>query len=312
MPLDPRIKAMLDRAPGFPRARSVPVEQLRAIIRQYASAAPKLPVELAAVSDRSIPGPAGALPVRIYKPLGKAPHPMLLYFHGGGFVLGDLDSQDMICRGLCAAAQHLVVSIDYRLAPEHKFPAAIDDAYASLRWTAAHGREIEGDPSHIVAGGDSAGAIISAALALRTREENGPALSGQLLFYGSMDYPSAPSPSMTEFADGPILTADDAAFYWSQYLADPEKDQHNPYASPMRAPDHRGLPPASVGTAEIDPTRDTAEAYGLKLQRAGVAVEMRRYNGMPHGFLSWLGTVDGAQQAANDAAGWLRKLARQG
>lgn len=307
MPLDPQIERLLQQSSGWAAARSVPVDQLRAAVKGFAAMTPKLPVPLRDVSDWAISGPAGDIAVRIYKPEASGPRPILVYYHGGGWVVGDLDSQDMICRGLCHGAECIVVSVDYRLAPEHRFPAAVDDCYAALVWCAAHGGEIGGHPAKIAVGGDSAGAVLSAAVSIRARDEAGPRLKAQLLFYGSMNYPSENPPSMTEFADGPILTADDVDYFWHQYLANPGVQQNHPWASPIRAPSHRGLPPAFIGTAELDPTRDPAEAYGPVLTRAGVPVELHRYAGMPHGFMSWLGFVDMAQMACDDACAWLRK-----
>lgn len=307
MTLDPQIQNLLRGASGWAPARSMSVDQLRAAVVHFAAITPRLNVPLAYISDRMIPGPAGDLPIRIYTPLGTAPHPVLVYFHGGGWVVGNLDTQDMICRGLAHGAGCIVVSVDYRLAPEHRFPAAVDDSFAATLWVRAHAAELGADADRIAVGGDSAGAVLAGAVALRARAVTGLRLRGQLLFYGSMNFPSAPVPSMVEFADGPILTADDVDYFWSQYLGDPDVDQHDPDASPIRAADHSGLPPAFIGTAEIDPTRDAAEAYGPVLTRAGVPVELKRYPGMPHGFMSWLGMIDMAQIAADDACAWLRQ-----
>lgn len=306
MPLDPQIERILAQSSGWAAARSVPVEQLRAAVKGFAAMTPKLAVPLREVSDHAIPGPAGDVPVRIYKPMTGGPRPILVYFHGGGWVVGDLDSQDMICRGLAHGAECIVVSVDYRLAPEHRFPAAVDDCYAALSWCAANAEAVGGQPRNIAVGGDSAGAVLSASVSIRARDEDGPALKAQLLFYGSMNYPSDSPPSMREFANGPILTADDIDYFWHQYLGDPATEQNHPWASPIRAPSHSGLPPAFIGTAELDPSRDPGEAYGPILEAAGVAVELRRYAGMPHGFMSWLGFVDMAQTACEDACAWLR------
>jgi len=269
-------------------------------------------VPLRDVSDRAIPGPAGEIPIRIYpiriyKPVATDPRPVLVYYHSGGWVVGDLDSQDMICRGLCHGAQCIVVSVDYRLAPEHRFPAAVDDCYAALVWCASHAGDIGGDPTRIAVGGDSAGAGLSAAVSIRARDEAGPQIMAQLLFYGSMNYRCGNVPSMAEFADGPILTADDVDYFWNLYLSHPDTDQNHPWASPIRAPNHRDLPPAFIGTAELDPSRAAGEAYAPVLRAGGVSVELHRYTGMPHGFMSWLGFVDMAQTACDDACVWLRK-----
>jgi acetyl esterase len=306
MGLDPQIERILQGSSGWAAARSVPVAELRAAVKRFAAVTPKLNVPLREVSDRTIPGPHGEIPIRIYKPEVASPCPLLVYFHGGGWVVGDLDTQDMICRGLCHGADCIVVSVDYRLAPEYPFPTPVDDCYAALEWCGAHAAEIGGDPGRIAVGGDSAGAVLSASVSIRARDEGGPRLRAQLLFYGSMNYPSDSFPSMSAFADGPILTSDDVDYFWHQYLAKPDEDQSHPWASPIRAKSHANLPPAFIGTAELDPTRDPAEAYGPVLTKAGVPVELHRYAGMPHGFMSWLGFVDMARTAADDACAWLR------
>jgi acetyl esterase len=307
MPLDPQIQAMLGHG-GMGPARNYSVEQLRATVRQFSTVSPPLDVPLAGVADRSIPGPADAIPIRVYTPVGSGPFPVLVYFHGGGWVVGDLDTQDMICRGLCHGAGCLVVSVDYRLAPEHRFPAAVDDSYAAAQWVASHAAEIGGDPARIGVGGDSAGASLAAGVALRARDESGAPLCAQLMFYGSMNYDvTGTTASMKEFAEGPLLSVDDVEYFWHQYLQNPAIDQEHPWASPARALNHQDLPPAFVATAEIDPTRDAGEHYGALLRDAGVSVEQHRYEGMPHGFMSWLGIIDGAQRALDDASVWLRK-----
>jgi len=305
MPLDPAIVAMLAKRQPI-AAEDVLISEFRSYVRKVSTARGPLNVPLAAVVDRTIPGPGGALPIRIYTPPGQGPFPLLVYFHGGGWIVGDLDTQDSICRGLCVAVGCMVVSVDYRLAPEHKFPAAHEDCYAATFWVANNALKLGGDPLRIAVGGDSAGAVLAAGVALRARDEDGPALRGQLLIYGSMSYPSAMTPSMEEFADGPILTRASSLVCWNSYLADPATEQHDPRVSPQRASNHRGLPPAFIGTAECDPSRDGAEAYGHTLRSAGVKVEQHRYAGMCHGFYAWIGVVPQAQLAIDDAARWLR------
>ena len=309
MPLDPQVQAMVDMAPPMPALETMDVESLRASVRAASTAVPPLDVELGGIEDRQIPGPGGDLNVRVYHPVGSGPFPVLVYFHGGGWVTGDLDTQDAICRGLCHDAGCVVMSVDYRLAPENRFPAAADDAYAAVVWTGAHGGEIGGDTKRIAIGGDSAGAVLCGGLALRVRDEGGPDLLGQVLFYGSMVYElDAPTPSMEQFKDGPWLRREDIAYFWGQYLADVDVDKHNPLANPVRARSHAGLPPAFIGTAECDPTRDAAEFYGEKLRAAGTAVETHRYPGMPHGFVSMASVLPTARQAVSDAGAWLRRI----
>ena len=307
MPLDPQVAALLALAPEGFEMTSLPVDVLRKYVRESSTAYPRLDVPLASVVDRMIPGPGGALPVRVYMPVGVGPFPLVVYFHGGGWVVGDLDTQDMICRGLCHGASALVVSVDYRLAPEHKFPAAVDDAWTATCWAAAHAAELGGDAARLSVAGDSAGANLSAAVALRTRDENGPRLRAQILIYGSCNYPSIRTPSTEEFAAGPIITEAAIDYFWKQFLVDPAVDQDHPWASPARAASHRNLAPAFIATAEMDPSRDDGERYAEILARAGVPTESRRYPGMPHGFVSWVGLVDQAQQCIDHACAFLAR-----
>ena len=303
--MDPTIAALLANAPPWPPTRSQPVEQLRAVVRASAAAFPPLALPLASVEDRRIPGPAGEIPVRIYTPEGEGPFPLIVYFHGGGYVVGDLDSQDAIARALAHGAGAVLVSVDYRLAPENPFPAGADDCWAATRWAAAHASDLNGDASRLAVAGDSAGANFAAGVCIRARDEGGPRIMAQLLFYGSCDYPSEQTASSIEFADGPLLSADDVSWFWEQYLRDPIREQHNPIASPARAADHRGLPPVFMATAEIDPSRDHGEAFVGKLAAAGVVTQLKRYPGMIHGFVSWLGVLPAAQEAIDDACGFL-------
>lgn len=307
MPIDPQIEAMLSAAPPWPGVRNMDIATLRQAVRDSSVMLP--PAEdapVADIADRSIEGPGGLLGLRIYTPLGAAPFPVTVYFHGGGYVVGDLDTQDMIARALCAWSGSVVVSVDYRLAPEHPFPAAPDDAYAALAWVAAHAGEIGGDPARLAVAGDSAGGNLAAAAALRARDVGGPRLKAQVNIYGSCNYPSQLTASAHEYANGPLLQQDDIAWFYQQYLANPDVDQHDPQASPFRASSHAGLPPAFVGTAECDPSRDDAEAYAQKLASAGVPVVATRYAGMVHGFASWVGFLPGARDVLKDAAAFLK------
>lgn len=309
MPLDPQVEALLPPEAEDFEMTTLPVDVLRKYVRDASTAAPPLDVPLASVVDRAIPGPGGDLPIRVYTPVGDGPFRVVVFFHGGGWVVGDLDTQDMIARALCHGATSVVLSVDYRLAPEHPFPAAVEDAWAATRWAADHARSLGGDPGRLVVAGDSAGANLSAAVALRARDQSGPALRAQLLFYGSCDYPSTETESARAFAKGPILTDAAIDYFWAQYLTDPTAEQDHPWASPARADRHDALPPAFVATAELDPTRDAGERYGALLERAGVPTTTRRYAGMPHGFVSWLGRVDRAQECIDDACAFLARHA---
>ncbi len=309
MPLDPQIAALLGPPQPAFEMTSLPVDVLRSFVRDSSTAIPPLRVPLAGVIDGAIPGPAGRLACRVYTPVGAGPFPRVAYFHGGGWVVGDLDTQDMICRALAHGASAVVLSVDYRLAPEHRFPAAVDDAYAATCWAAARASELGGDPARLVVAGDSAGGGLAAAVALRARDEGGPRLRAQIVMYASCNYPSVKTASAREFAAGPILTEAAIDYFWAQYLRDPAVDQHHPWASPIRAAEHRGLPPAFVASAELDPTRDDCEAYAARLASAGVITECRRYAGAPHGFVSWVGLADVAQRAIDDACRFIAKHA---
>ena len=309
MPLDPQIAALLGSPQPAFEMTALPVDALRKFVHESSTAFPPLAVPLASVADRTIPGPAGALACRVYTPLGEGSFPLIVYFHGGGWVVGDLDTQDMICRALAHGAGAALLSVDYRLAPEHKFPAAVDDAYAATCWAAANASELGADPARLVVAGDSAGGGLAAAVAIRARDEGGPRIRAQLVFYASCNYPSAKTASAREFAAGPILTEAAIDYFWAQYLRDSAVDQHHPWASPIRAPDHTGLPPAFVASAELDPTRDDCEAYAAKLASAGVIADCQRYPAAPHGFVSWVGLADVAQRAIDDACRFIAKHA---
>jgi acetyl esterase len=305
MPIDPQIAAMFANV-QIPPSRALPLEALRQMVRDAAKQTPPPAVALKSVEDRTIPGPAGEIPVRIYTPEGTGPFPTAVFLHSGGFLLGDLDSEDAIARLVAHGAGAVVVSVDYRLAPEHLFPAANEDAFAAVKWTAEHAAELGADPNRLALVGASAGGNLAAAVALRARDEGGPKLAGFVNFYGSCNYPSEPTASSREFADGIVLKADDIDYFYDTFLGDPAKHQDDPQASPMRAKDHSGLPPAYIGTAECDPSRDDAEAFAEKLKAAGVEVTAKRYPGMIHGFLNWATFLPGAQAGIDDISAWLK------
>jgi acetyl esterase len=306
MPLDPQLEAMFAGQPDWGPVRTFPLDALREAVRSSSTQLPPPPVTLAAVSDRTIPGPAGEIPVRIYTPEGSGPFPVVAYFHGGGFVVGDLDTQDMIARGLAAGAESIVVSVDYRLAPEHKFPAAFDDCWAATQWVAANAAELGGDPALIGIAGDSAGGVLASACALLARDAGAPRLAAQINWYGPGIHPIPDEGSAIEFANGPILRLDDAHYFWELHIND-DSDFDDFRASPMKAASHEGLPPAFIASAECDPIRDAVESYAPVLEKAGVEVEMKRYPGMVHGFVSWLGFLPGAQAAMADACAFAKK-----
>jgi acetyl esterase len=293
-------------ADGFQPLYEMSLEQARAADLAAITADRGAAQPVRAVVDVRIRGPAGDLTARAYVPDGAAPFPVLLYFFGGGWTLGTLDTCDGICRWLCGAASCLVLSVGYRLAPEHKFPAAPQDCYAATRWAARHAADLGGDPARLAVAGDSAGGNLAAAVTLLAREAGTPALAGQVLVYPNTAY-RADTPSMRENDDPCFFNRRSVDWYWRHYLANPE-DGDNPLASPLRTPDLRGLPPALVITAEYDPLRDEAELYAERLRHAGVDVTLTRYPGMTHGFFTMTGAVDAARDACDQVAGYLRQL----
>jgi acetyl esterase len=263
--------------------------------------------KVASVVNRDMQGPGGSLPLRIYTPPGLGPFPLMVFFHGSGFVVCSLDTHDAMCRNLCAGAGCVVVSVDYRLAPEHKFPAAPDDCLAATRWAVMNAGALGADPGRVVVAGDSAGGNLAAVTALRARDEGGPRLVGQLLMYPVTDYHVPGTPSMAENAEGYGLTRKGMAWFWDHYLPGPS-DAANPLACPLRASDLGRLPPALVITAEYDPLRDEGELYGAALRKAGVPVETFRWDGVNHGFFFFVGVVDKSEAAMDQACDWVRKV----
>ena len=306
MPVDPQIQALLDKGTGVPATHTLAVETARAQYEaRIALMAP--PAEIASMREQMIDRPGGELRIRTYTPYGSGLFPLLVFFHGSGFVLCSLDTHDGMCRNLCAGAECVVASVDYRLAPEHKYPAGINDCLLATRWAAAHAAELGADARRIAVGGDSAGGNMAAVTALRVRDEGGPALCGQLLLYPVTDYHTPGTPSYEENAEGYGLTRETMKWFWDHYLTNPSEGTL-PHASPLRAADFSGLPPALVITAEYDPLRDEGELYADGLKRAGVPTRLSRYNGVNHGFMFWVGLVDKASAAMNETGHWLRNV----
>ena len=300
MPLDPQAKQLLEqmKAAGAPPFGSISVEDTRKLFDGIAALGPA-PAEVASVTDREVPGPAGAVPIRVYRPSAPGPLPVFVYLHGGGWVIGSFASHDGACRALANGIPAVVVAADYRLAPEHKFPAAPEDCYAVVRWVAQNAASIGGDPKRLAVGGDSAGGNLSAAVCLMARDRGGPKIGYQLLLYPVTQH-GYDTESYRQNADGYLLTRDGMVWFWNHYLAS-EADGATPYASPMRAKDLAGLPPAMVVTAEYDPLRDEGEAYAERLRAAGVPVVKKRYDGLIHGFFS-IGSFSQAAEVIRDVA----------
>jgi acetyl esterase len=306
MPVDPQLAAFLEASnrPGVPKMWEVGPEGARAMARAMIAVtnSPRQPV--ADVRDRTIPGPGGPIPVRIYTPSDAAPRGALVYFHGSGFVIYDLDSHDSECRAMCNRAGITVVSVDYRLAPEHKFPAAVEDSFAALEWTAANAAELGVDPARIAVGGDSAGGNLAAVVAQIARDRGGPRIAFQLLVYPVTDARLA-HPSMDENAEGYGLSRAQMAWFIEQYVRG-EADKLDSRCSPLLAKSLADLPPALVITAEYDVLRDEGEAYARRLIGAGVRTALTRYTGMIHGAFQMHGLVDSGRAMLEQAGDALR------
>ncbi|MGI8550720.1 MAG: alpha/beta hydrolase [Dehalococcoidia bacterium] len=306
MPLDPQVQAIVEQtaALGLPPAHTLSPQEAR---RQHAASrihsGPPEPVER--VEDRRLPGPDGEIPIRIYAPRSIAPLPALVYFHGGGWVVGSIETHDAVCRSLSNAAGCMVISVDYRLAPEHRFPAAAEDAYAATRWLAEHAGEVGADAKRLAVGGDSAGGNLAAVVTLMARERGGPLLVYQLLIYPVTDS-DLDTASYRQNGDGYLLTKAGMAWFWDHYIPAGAHDRQDPYASPLRAPNLRDLPPALVITAEYDPLRDEGEAYATRLRESGVQATYSRYDGMVHGFVALATPIDRRADAIAEAAAGLR------
>jgi acetyl esterase len=284
--LHPEAKTILDEV-NLPPTHALSVSGAREALRDLL-VDDEPPDDDLTVRSLSIPGPDGpetTLDVRAYAPPGDGAHPVLVYFHGGGWVRGDLDTHDGLCRLLAEAADCVVVSVDYRRAPEHPFPTPVRDAYAATVWAAEHAGVVGGDPDRIAVGGDSAGGNLAAAVTLLARERGEPAVDHQVLLYPVTDY-DLDTDSYRANAEGYLLSRASMRWYWDRYLDD-ELDGANPYASPLRAPDLSGLPSATVVTAGYDPLRDEGAAYADRLREAGVEVTHADYPGMVHVFASF-------------------------
>ena len=294
MPLDPVIASVLDMmaASGAKSIASGTPEQARQGFRAMTVGLrdPASLAQVGEVSARTVPGPAGEVPVRVYRPLADGPHPPIVFFHGGGYVIGDLDTHDDHARLLCRDVDAVVVSVDYRLAPEAPFPAGLEDCVAAYRWVVEHVADLGGDVTRLAVAGDSAGGNLSAATAVAARDAGLP-LAAQLLIYPGVDFvESQDHPSRAENASGYFLTAEDMAWFGGHYLQGSAPE--DPRASVLRA-DLTGVAPAVIGTAEYDPLRDEGEAYAAALDKAGVPVVQHRYPGLIHGFFG-LGPISPA------------------
>ena len=308
--LDPQARAVLER---IARANLPPYPQLgvgaaRVLYRETRAKLAPAPPDVARVEDLSVPGPAGDIPARLYRALGVPDIerlPVLVYFHGGGWTIGDLDTHDVVCRELANLARCAVVSVAYRLAPEHKFPAAVDDALAATRWIARSADLLNLDERRVAVGGDSAGGNLAAVVALACRDAGGPRLAMQVLIYPATDM-AADTPSHSSFAEGYSLTRETTLWFMANYLRNPV-DAADWRASPLRATDLSRLPPAYVVTAGFDPLRDEGRAYGERLHAAGVQVTYECFEGMIHGFVTMGGVIAAAHHALYRASQGVRQ-----
>jgi len=297
MPLDPQAKQLLEAMSAGPQFDlNGDIDEFRS---QFAEMGlPSEPTAVGRTQDLSIPGPDGEIPVRVYTPKGHGPYPVLVYFHGGGWVIGNIETHDGICRDLCTGASALVISVGYRLAPENKFPAATEDCYAATLWAAKEAASLGGDPNRIAVGGDSSGGNLAAVTALMIRDRGGPTLCHQLLVYPVTDH-SFNTPSYEENREGYFLTRELMEWFWEKYLPEGSTGD-DPMSSPLRAGDLSGLPSATVLTAEFDPLRDEGELYAERLKEAGVNTQLTRYDGLFHGFFAMGVAMDRAQDAMNE------------
>lgn len=306
MALDPQAQRLLDVAKGLAPVETLSVQEARArFIEAFRSRGE--PERVWKVQDRVIQALDGEISIRVYTPRDGGPHPVLAYFHGGGGVVGSLDTHDALCRMLANAADCIVAAVDYRLAPEHKYPAGLNDCFAATRWLVDHAATFHGDPSRVAVGGDSAGASLAAGVALMARERGGPDIVLQLLFYPMMDHLDPPKPSHEEHASGYFLTLSGIKWFLDHYLP-PGFDRCDPYLFPLQCEDLRSLPPAFILTAEYDPLRDDGRCFAEQLQQAGVPVYYRCVEGMMHGFTVMHNRLNKARAAIKEAMFHMKAL----
>jgi acetyl esterase/lipase len=313
MALDPQVQAVIEMVArsGRPAYHTLSPKDARQLFLETRPAATPTPPQIGSVRNLVAETAAGTIPLRLYRPAGVSdatPLPAYVYFHGGGWVIGDLETHDVLCRQLTAASGASVISVDYRLAPEHKFPAAADDAWAATRWVVAHGGELGLDAGRLAVGGDSAGGNLAAVVALMARDAGGPAIRQQVLIYPVTDV-MRETRSCADFAEGYMLTRDSMRWFIANYLR--SKDDASDWrVSPLRAPSLTGLPPALIVTAGFDPLRDEGEMYAGRLRDAGVMVDYVCYGGMVHGFAGMGKLIDTAQRAVSLIGDSLRQALR--
>jgi acetyl esterase len=306
MPLHAQVSKFLEQQAALglkPIERCTPAEFRQMMVDGLVAAGES--ERVAVIENRIADGPNGPIPIRIYRQAPTGRSPALVYFHGGGWVGGNLETHDGLCRAIVNAANCSVIAVDYRLAPEHKYPAATEDAFAAAGWVQRHAAALGIDGQRIAVGGDSAGGNLAAAVALMARDRDQPPPCLQVLLYPIIDYDLATA-SYRQYADGYLLTRAAMQWFWTHYQSS-ENDAKQPYAAPMQAKDLTGLAPALVLTAEFDVLRDEGEAYAERLTAAGVSTERTRYNGMIHGFVPRLNLFDSARTALAQIVGALKR-----
>jgi len=313
MALDPQAANVIDLIvkSGRPPYHQLSPKEARQMFRDTRPASTPPAPQIGGVRDLMAETSSGSVPLRVYRPTGVGDSqrlPALVFFHGGGWVIGDLETHDVLCRQLAADAGVSVISVDYRVAPEHKFPAAVDDAWAATLWVLAHASELGIDAARLAVGGDSAGGNLAAVVALLARDVGSPRIGLQILIYPVTDLVSE-SRSYADLADGYMLTRDSMRWFKAQYLAS-EADAADWRVSPLRAPSLAGLPPALVITAGYDPLRDEGEAYARRLREAGVSVDAVCFGGMIHGFVPMGRLIETAFRAVTLISGSLRYALR--
>ncbi|MBB6453732.1 acetyl esterase [Salirhabdus euzebyi] len=308
MTVNPGIQFFLDKLAELPKVpmEMIPAQVYREKSKEMMEFPQEAPEEVRQVENRVLNLEGRDIPVRVYTPAGEeqATYPGLVYYHGGGWVIGDLDSHDPICRLLANRANCVVVSVDYRLAPENKFPAAVEDAYDSLVYVSAHAEEFKIDPNRIAVGGDSAGGNLATVACIIAKEKQTPSVIHQLLLYPATGRKEE-YPSLLENGEGYFLTMEMMNWFSKHYFND-ESDYQHPHASPIFYPDLSGLPPATILTAQYDPLRDEGKAYADELEAQGVEVTFKNYEDLIHGFANFIGFVPAAKEAMEEVAGYLR------
>ena len=307
MSVHSEIRVLIDRlrAMKLPRLQDCTPDEARRSFSRLLARLPASSLEIGSRREHWIDGPGGPLRLRVYTPVGSGLFPLIVYCHGGGFVIGELDDYDGICHELCALSGAIVVAIDYRRAPEARFPAATDDCLAATRWVAAQASALGADPQRLAIAGDSAGGTLATVTAMRIRDEGGPPLRAQWLAYPATDHVSRETDSIRAFENGPLLKREDLHWFADHYLRSAADHEH-PHACPLRAASLAALPPALVQSAECDPLRDEGEAYARRLAAEGVDCLARRHVGAVHGALFLFPSFTIGRQLIDEGATWLR------